>query len=271
MEQDKQNKNILILSFLLAALIIFVSSFGLLSKQIYSRETLNWTVQAVAQDSIDLFILTPLLLLSSFYIYNRNKIALLIWSGILLYLIYTFIIYCFAVHFNSLFLFYCLTLGLSFYLFMYFLISQIRDPVVNDYTVKIPVKTIGIYIITIACLFFLLWLSEIMPPMLKNSVPKEIVEIGLPVNPIFSIDLSICLPGFFITGFLLLKKTQLGLLLTPAILVFTILMDITISTLNIFMKLKGLETNLSISIVMVLFAAISVILLVKFLKSLQIK
>ena len=110
MEQDKQNKNILILSFLLAALIIFASSFGLLSKQIYSRETLNWTVQAVAQDSIDLFILTPLLLLSSFYIYNRNKIALLIWSGILLYLIYTFIIYCFAVHFNSLFLFYCLTL-----------------------------------------------------------------------------------------------------------------------------------------------------------------
>ncbi len=68
---------------------------------------------------------------------------------------------------------------------------------------------------------------------------------------------------------LLLKKKTLGLFLTPVILVFTILMDITIAGLIILMKIKGLEANLSISFIISLFTIISTFMLSKFLNSIK--
>lgn len=50
------------------------------------------------------------------YFVNKGSVkAFLVWSGVLLYLIYAYVIYAFDVHFNSLFLVYVAILGLSFY------------------------------------------------------------------------------------------------------------------------------------------------------------
>jgi len=269
MGKEKKNKFILFLSFPLAVLIIIVSGFGLFNESTYSRETINWSVQAVVQDGIDLFLIIPLLIITSILSYRQNRIAILIWSGILFYITYTFIIYSFAVHFNFLFWLYCLTLGLSFYLLFYFLFLQVKEPVIKKYNNKIPVKTAGVYLLVLAFLFYLLWLSEVIPSMITNTVPVNVREMGLPVNSVHAIDLSICLPGIFIIGFLLLKKNLIGLILTPVILVFTILMNITIGSLTAFMKIKGLQPDLSVAIIMILLAAFSMILLFKFLISLK--
>lgn len=203
MDEKISLKYFLLLSLVLAALLIVVSCFGLLNTGTYSKETVNWNIQALAQDAVDLFLITPLLIISSFLLYKKNSAGIVIWSGTLLYIIYTFIIYCFAVHFNYLFFYYCLTLGFSFYLLMFFLISQGKIFLLIGYNENIPIKVTGVYLIILACLFYVLWLSGVIPAMINNLTPKEIIEIGLPVNPVHSLDLSIFLPGIFITGFLL--------------------------------------------------------------------
>jgi hypothetical protein len=257
-------------SLTLAGLIIIANGTGLLlQEQMYAKETPGWYAQAIGQDMADLFIVLPFLIITSLLAYRQNKKALLIWGGVLAYLIYTFVIYCFAVHFNRLFVVYCLILGLSVYLFVWFILSQYKKPVRDWFNEKIPGRLIGIYMIVIAVIFYILWLMQIVPANIQDMVPKELAGTGLFTNPVHALDLSVCLPGIMITGILLLRRHPLGLLLTPAVLTFFILMDITIGGLMIVMKWKGLETNPVLAVSMFVLALFSAALLMLLLKSMK--
>jgi hypothetical protein len=249
-------------------LIIYASLYGLFKPGSYRAETVNWQAQCVGQDAIDLFLVVPALIITSI-LARKNKIAFLLWSGVNFYLIYTFVIYCFDVHFNRLFIVYCIILGLSFYSFLYFLLLQINNAVAKEIYKKNVVKGIAVYFLLISALFCFLWLSEIVPAILNYDIPKGIIETGLITNPIQVIDLSIVLPGFFLVAVFLLTKNSIGILLTPCMLVFCILMDITIGWLIIVMKSTGVESNYIITILMGALASLSIVLLIGYLKNIK--
>jgi len=77
-------------------------------------------MQTFEQNIIDLLFVAPSLIISGVFAARKNRNAFRIWSGVVLYLTYTFTIYCFDVHFNKLFLVYCLGLGFSFYSLVFF-------------------------------------------------------------------------------------------------------------------------------------------------------
>ncbi|MBN2542251.1 hypothetical protein JXI42_05250 [bacterium] len=264
---NKRSITILGLTIPLVILIAIVSVCGLFVPGTYSQETPNWTAQAIGQDAADLFMLTPFLLITAIFASRRSRTAMLLWSGAIFYTIYTFVIYCFAIHFNYLFLAYCFILGLAFYLFIYFLLSNHREPVREWFGENLPVKTAGIYMIVIAGLFFLLWISQVIPAMISNAAPAEVQDIGTLTNPVHALDLSVVLPGFIITAILLLKKKPLGFLMTPTVLTFMVLMDITLAGLVIVMDMKGLETNPVMPVIMIIFAVVSGVILVSYLKT----
>jgi hypothetical protein len=264
--KNNYDKTILILSTPLILLIIINSYFGLFVAGTYSRETFSWYIQAVGQDIVDLFIVVPILIITSILSYKRNRTALPIWSGIQVFLIYTYSIYCFAVHFNNLFLVYCGALGLSFYSFIYFIVSSLKEPTENSDFKSIPIKTTGIYLLVLAVLFYLIWLKEIVPAIALNTIPKNLIETGILTNPVHVLDLSIFLPGLIITAIFLLRKKRAGILLAPATLVFCILMAVSITILMIVMKQKGQEGDLSPVVVFCVIALISLVLFVLYLK-----
>ncbi|HEY5690672.1 MAG TPA: hypothetical protein VIS49_04365 [Cyclobacteriaceae bacterium] len=119
------DKVILTLSLPLAVLIILVSCAALIIPDLYSAETVNWQSQTIGQDLVDLILVAPILLVTSIFVARNEKIVMLVWGGILLYIIYTYLLYCFEVHFNRLFIIYCICLGLSFYAFIYFLRTRL--------------------------------------------------------------------------------------------------------------------------------------------------
>jgi hypothetical protein len=259
--RGNSNKTILILSIPLVILIAGVSCMGLFTPGFYAGETPGWQIQALGQDLVDLTLVSPALLVLAVLAYLNNKPATLLWGGVLLYLFYTFVIYCFDVHFNRLFIFYCIILGLLFYSLIYFLYLQIKYPAAGPFKSTSIWKSTGIYFLVISIMFYILWLSEIVPAMLYNTMPRGLVEAGLPTNPVHVIDLSVILPGIFITGILVLKKKYPGYVLAPVLLAFFILMDITIGILNIMMNQKRPDANLSIAFVMGFLALISMLLL----------
>jgi hypothetical protein len=261
---------VIALSILLAVLIIITSCLGIFVPGVYGRETPNWQAQSFGQDIIDLFLVAPVLILSSLFAYYKNKDALLLRPGVLLYIIYTFTIFCFGVHFNQLFIVYCFILGLAVYLFLWFILSHHHEPVTKWFDEMLPTRVIGIYLIVIAAFFYLLWLSQIIPAMIHKSIPQDLVEAGLLTNPVQALDLAVGLPGFILTGVLLLRKHPLSLLMTPAVLFFSVLMDITIGWLVVVMKLRGLEGSWMIPIVMSVLALFSGVLLIIYLRSLKL-
>ena len=163
----------------------------------------------------------------------------MIWGGIVLYITYTFVIYCFAIHFNNLFVVYCLCLGLSFYSLVYFLFTLNSERKKAGFENKTAFHFIGFYFIIISMLFYFLWLSEIIPAIFQNTVPGSVVEAGLFTNAVHVIDLSVILPAIFITGVLLLKRKPIGIFLTPVLLTFFVLMNITIGILVVITRTKG--------------------------------
>lgn len=266
---NNNRKIIPALSLALSALLVYVSSAGFFDADFYIKETFNWQVQSMGQDMIDLFLIVPCLIVTSFLMYRNNKFPVAIWAGIMLYITYSFIIYCFDIHFNSLFLVYCLCLGLSFYSFVYILFTQCREYISYPFGKNAVVRFTGIYFIVIALLFYFLWLAEIVPAIIQKSIPKSLIETGLFTNGVHVIDLSVFLPGVFIAGILLLKKIPLGIVLAPVLLTFFVFMDITIAFLVVVMKMKGLVNNITIAVVMAVLACTSLLLLLLFLKAVK--
>jgi hypothetical protein len=88
-------------SLLLAMLVIIASGAGLIMPGVlYAKATPNWYAQSFGQDIVDFFIAVPMLIITSVLAYMKSRKALLLWAGVMIYLIYTFAIYCFAVYFT---------------------------------------------------------------------------------------------------------------------------------------------------------------------------
>jgi len=269
MQQIGKDKNILLLTIPLAFLTALASYAGVFLENTYSRETMNYAAQGIGQDAVNLFIVAPLLLISALFAYRRNKLGLFIWSGALFYLVYSYTIYAFALHFNSLFLIYCMILGLSFYSFAYFMYTVLKEDITGWFTDMLPRKSIAIFFFVIAALFYALWLSEIIPALLENKTPASVAENGLLINPVHVLDLSICLPALIITGILLLKRKKPGFLLTPALLSFCVLMSVAIVAMVIVMKMNELEADMGLAVIFGIITFISIFFFIRYLRSLK--
>lgn len=252
----------------LVTLLIIGSCVGIFTPDFYSGETPGWQAQSIGQDIINLFLVTPCLIVSSFLAYKNNQTAIKIWAGILLYLIYTFALYCFDLHFNNLFLLYCFCLGLSFYSFAYYFTKNLID-YKEGFINTTYSRIVGIYFIIVATAFYLLWLVEIIPAIKMNITPKTVVDIGLPTNGVHVLDLSIILPAIFLTGIYILKRKHPGFILAPVILTFITLMDISIGILAVVMKVKGIESSLMLTLIMAVLASFSLILLIGYVKNIR--
>ena len=265
----KKDINILILSVPLAILTAIVSYAGIFNESTYAKETASYAAQGTGQDIVNLFIVVPILLITSIFAYRKSKSGILIWSGVIFYLAYSYTIYSFGMHFNNLFVDYCLILGLSFYSLIYFLIFSLHENVSEWYSNKISTKSTGIFLISIAVLFYFIWLSEIIPAIIANITPKSILESGLLINPVHVLDIAICLPALIITGIALIKKRSIGFLLAPTMMIFCVFMSIAIAAMVLVMKSKGLESNLILFSVFGIVTIISTLFLIQFLRNLK--
>jgi hypothetical protein len=271
MSDQAERTIIMALALPLAGLVIGASYAGLFIPGAYAKETLNWTAQAVGQDVIDLFLISPLLIVTAILAARGNRGGMFLWSGVSLYVVYTYAIYCFDVHFSRLFIAYCSVLGLSVYSFAYFLNSQRGKAEIQLHDSSKPQKATGVYLILIALFFYLLWLSQIVPSIIHNTPPADVIDAGLPTNPVHVLDLAVFLPGIFIVGILVLRKNPLGFLLAPATLMFVALMCVTIAVLMVVMNLEGFDTNMTVVQIMSLLAMFTMVLLYMFLKKSLLK
>ena len=260
MKPEKNSPILPGISVLLAILISIVSLAGMLVNSFYAKESFNWQIQALGQDEIDLYVITPVLLMTGLNFSKNNRALTLLWAGTLLYVIYTFLIYCFDIHFNHLFPVYCLILCLSFYSFAWFVYGQIRYP--SKFQNKEPryQKITGAYLVIISVLFYLLWYSEIISAIIRDTIPASVADSGLPTNPVHVIDISIFLPAMFITGLFTLKRKRMALMFANMFLCFFILMDITIAWLAIKMKQAAITPGPWLTIAMAVLALISLLL-----------
>ena len=259
------------LTLAMTAVLAIASYYGAFVPATYAHDSASMGTQGMGQDVFDLFIVVPLLLILLAFTLRGSRVAFLILGGTVFYVLYSYVIYAFGVHFNSLFLVYCAVFGTSLYAFLLCVVELNDLQVQHWFDERTPNRATGIFFIVIAALFYLLWLKDVVPAILGNSVPETVADNDLLVNPVHVLDIAVALPGMIVTAILLFKKHPLGFIFAPVYLVFTILLALALVAMIVAMKLKGIAEDLSIAAVFVVLAAISAVFLYKFFRAPGVK
>lgn len=266
---EKQKHVMLALSVLISLLIAAASLQGLYNDSLYVKATNAWQMQTLAQDAINLVLIIPVLLIAALLISLNKLIGQALWSGTLLYVVYTYSIYCFAVPFNSLFLVYCSITASSFYSLLWLATKWLRNPMHYLLAGEVLRLVVASFLILVAVGFYLIWLTDIFTAMQTNTPPKTLIAAGLLTNPVHVLDLAFVLPFMVLIGVLLWRNHVYSLQFSASILVFIMLMAITVATLVLIQK-GGISESLAVIGAMVGVALTGFVLLLLFVQKLYL-
>lgn len=184
--------------------------------RIYGQESTSLVQQAVAQDLVNLVLVVPLLVGLAVRTAHGSWRARPVLFGALLYTVYNYVIYAFAIHFGPLFLLWVAVLGLA----TFALIGGVAAVHPRSPSTSRLVRLTGWFLIVVAILFGLLWLADIVPALRTGTAPASAVELGLPTNPVHVLDLAFLLPAALVIGVGLLRHRPQALAFAPALLLF---------------------------------------------------
>jgi hypothetical protein len=254
------------LSWLVSALMALASAAGVFTSSVYAKETASWAAQGAGQDLVNLLIACPALAVSGWYVGRRSARAFMVWLGVLIYVVYSYLMYAFFVHFGPIFPVYVAVLGLSSYALggavMHLRLDEFRQVWPPDFRRR----SVSAFLVFIGVAFGSMWIAEIVRALVNGTTPEAVVESGLPVNPVHVLDLALLLPLALVTGVAHWKRRAFGLVFATPILVFFILMDCAIISMTYSMRAHGVSASLAIVPVMVVGLVISAALSVEMLR-----
>ena len=185
----------------------------------------------------------------------------------LVYLAYSYVLYAFDVHFNTLFLLYCAVLGLSVWMLGGMAVRAVRTSG-GAVPARVPAGFAGWVLIVQGVIFYLLWLAEDVPALLAGREPASLAEVGLVTNPVHIIDMAIVLPAIIASGVALLRRRAAGVEAAAVMLSFAVLMATAIGGMIVVMKMRGLTSELGPAVAMGIAATASAVALWRLLASL---
>lgn len=175
-----------------AILTAIAAAVGLFWSPLY-RDAAYWAEQARGIDLATLFLAVPILAISLWMLRKGSAPAGAAAIGVLLYLVYNYVIYSISVAMNRLELVYIATLGLCVWsLILYFLGPTTAANLLKLHSLL--ARVVGGFLVVVAVLFGLLWLSQIASATISGLPPVDLTRTGLPANPVYALDLAIFLP-----------------------------------------------------------------------------
>ena len=254
------------LSFPLAIILAVASLGGMLLRSTYAAETRMQAALSIGNDWGNLIVILPLLVITAILALRGSVAAQLVWTGTLAYLVYDFLNYALAIHFNSMFLAYCGVLGLSFYALAGSFAALPVAEVARRYGPRAPVRTTSIVLLLMGVIIVLHWLSEIVPALLNGQAPQAVRDSGLVTESVAVLDLAFGAPACLIAAILLLRRQPMGFVLAPIVLTFLALSSLVLAPMGMMMARRGFQSGHALCVIGLGIAAGNLVLLILFLR-----
>jgi hypothetical protein len=205
---------VFVLSGLVAILLAVTSVAGLAfgTRGLY-RPDPGTLPTFIGQDLITLFVLLPLLVLTMWHVRRGSLRALLLWSGLLVYIAYSYAYYLISPEFNPLYLAYISIVSMSGYGLLVLLLSIDADELKTRFSDATPVRWAGAFLLFMALLMASKWIGSILAALASGSQPPA-KDLG-----VWPMDLVIAFPAMFWGGIWLLRHQPLGYLVGGLLLV----------------------------------------------------
>lgn len=238
-----QNRVWISLSLASVLLMAAASAGGIILRSTYLLETASWAAQAMGQDAANLFVVAPAMLIALHYARRGSTRGALVALGLLIYIVYSYMLYAFFVHFGPWFPVYVAVLGLSAYALFGALLSTDRGEVVRVLGTNTKTGLAGWLLLAFSLLFAFRWIEEIVTALAAGSAPQAVAEIGTFVNPIHVLDLAFLLPGMIVTGLAVRSRRPLGLLIAAPLLTFAAAMGVAIVCMFKAQQSRGISVQ----------------------------
>ncbi len=207
------------ISYRLAAfatlLTAVAAAAGLLVAGLYV-DAPNWVQQAQGTDLATLFLAVPVLAVGLWSAARGSPAGRLAVVAGLLYLVYNYAIFAFAVAMNPLTAVHIAILGLS----LWSLLLAGRSAVDGGEALidRVNRRAAGALLIGVGALFGLLWVGQIASVAATGVLPPDLVKASISSNPVYALDLAFFLPLCVIAGFGLLRRDGAAAFALPMLL-----------------------------------------------------
>jgi hypothetical protein len=181
----------------------------------------NWAQEARGTDLATLFLAVPVLAIGLWMSTRGSSAGRLAVVAGLLYLVYNYAIFAFAVAMNPLTAVHIAIFGLS----LWGLVLAGRTAVEGSYglTERLNRRAAGGLLIGVAAMFGLLWLGQIATASTTGVLPPDLVKAGISTNPVYALDLAFFLPLCALAGIGLLRGHSAAAYAFPMLLWVTLM------------------------------------------------
>jgi hypothetical protein len=249
-------------------LLAATSLGGILLPSTYARETASWRAQGIGQDWFDLLVVVPVIVTGAIGLRRGSRAARIVLGGALIYSAYSFVLYAFAVHFNALFLVYCAGLGSSVFSVAGLLVTAFCERA-QEFAPTDATRLAGWLLGAVGAVFAVLWLSEIIPALVRGVPPASLAEGAFFTNPVHVLDLSLVLPLLIASGVSLARGQPFGYAVAPVMLVFNVIMPLAIVSMFGSMRLLRVPVDLTPAVPLAVIVVISMAALRAMLRNLR--
>lgn len=161
-------------------------------------------------------------------------------AGTFVYFLVTFMFYTAMGMYNIMFLGYVALFGLSFFALFLSLFSFELSEIPTLFLPKAPANLVGIFLMVNAVLITLMWLGEVVPPLLDGSIyPAGLDHYTTLIVQGF--DPGLLLPISFVVGLLLQRKKATGYLFGTTYILFLSLLMTALTAKIIAMGITGVN------------------------------
>ena len=245
-----------LLAWAAAILSAIAAGAGVFLPNLY-RDAPFWTEQARGIDLATLFLAVPLLVVSLCLNRRAARLTRSVMLGVVLYLVYNYVIYTTSILMNRLALVYIAILGLS----VWTLVLVVSTPELAASPRHNSLRrVIAAFLLFVALLFGLLWLSQIAGSTMTGVPPTDLKRTGLPANPVYALDLAIFLPLAVVAAIGLLRRNVSAAAFAVPMLIWVFLTSAGIAGGFLFEATAGEQTSAAVAIVVALLGIMAAVL-----------
>jgi hypothetical protein len=191
----------------LAAIATFLAGAAALAGLVFTGlyvDAPNWAQQARGTDLATLFFAVPVLAVGLWASTRGSSAGRLAVAAGLLYLVYNYAIFAFAVAMNPLTAVHIAIFGLS--LWSLVLAGRTAVEASDGVAERLNRRVAGGLLLGVAAMFGLLWLGQIATTTTTGILPLDLVKAGVSSNPVYALDLAFFLPLCALAGIGLLRR-----------------------------------------------------------------
>jgi hypothetical protein len=238
----------------LVVVAIMTSGASFLFWDVFYRDV-PMTVGNMRGTALAMFVIAVPVLIGSMIRSLRGSLtARFVWLGSLAYIAYNAMMFCFALQFNSFLLLFTALLSLSFWSLVT-LLSHFDTAAVTAAGARVPVRAVAAYMLVCVVVFALMWLRDIIPATIGNTLPDTFEGTGLTQNPIYVLDFAFTFPLLAIGAAWLWRRRAWGYVIGGMMVVMLTIETAGIAIDQAFGHLHEPSASLSAVPIMVAFTA----------------